>query len=172
MSDLALFTERQSFRQWWLWVILAGVNGLFLYALVVQVGLGRPVGDRPASDTGLLAMFGLMALLTWFLASLRLETRITDEAVMFRFHPLQRQWRVHAWKDIRSASIRTYSPLREYGGWGIRLGLGGRGTAYNVSGDQGMQLVLNNGKKILLGTARPNELQAVLQKLQPREGRG
>lgn len=151
---------------------MAIVNGLFLYTFVVQVVLGQPVGDRPLSNEGLIAIFGLTAALTWFLASLRLETRITDEAVMFRFVPLHRKWRVHRWEDIRSAEVRRYSPLGEYGGWGIRYGLGGRGKAYNVSGNQGLQLVLKNGKKILLGTSRPMELSELLKDLARRNPAG
>ena len=36
MDKEVLFTERQRFKQWWLWLILLGVNGLFLF------GVSRP----------------------------------------------------------------------------------------------------------------------------------
>jgi hypothetical protein len=166
MSDLALFTERQSFRQWWLWVILIGINGLFLFAVIVQIGTGRPVGDKPASDMGLLVMLALSLVITGIFTRFRLETRISREAVRIRFSPLHRSWRVYPWTDIREARIRSYSPIREYGGWGIRYGLGGRGMAYNVAGNQGLQLVFNNGRRLLIGTGKAEELALVLEKLQ------
>jgi hypothetical protein len=173
MSDLALFTERQSFRQWWLWAILFGINGLFLFTVSVQIGTGRPVGDKPVSDPGLLVMFALSLVFTGIFILFRLETRISREAVRIRFSPLHRSWRVYLWTDIREARIRSYSPIREYGGWGIRYGLGGRGMAYNVSGREGLQLVFHNGKKLLIGTAKGEELALVLEKLQrDRENRG
>jgi hypothetical protein len=53
-----------------------------------------------------------------------------------------------SWEEIEKISVREYSPLFEYGGWGIRRGKSGR--AYNVKGNIGLQLVLKNGKKILL----------------------
>jgi hypothetical protein len=42
-----------------------------------------------------------------------------------------------------------------YGGWGIKRGIGG--LAYNVSGNQGLQLVLTDGRKILIGTQKPEQ---------------
>ncbi|MBX2959059.1 MAG: hypothetical protein KF732_03800 [Flavobacteriales bacterium] len=61
--------------------------------------------------------------------------------------------------------VRQYSPLTEYGGWGIRLGLFGKGTAYNVSGNKGLQLEFTNNKKLLIGTNKPNELTETLTKI-------
>ena len=53
---------------------------------------------------------------------------------------------------------RTYRPLLEYGGWGIRYAPFGKGWAYNVHGSQGVQLELTNGKRILIGSQRAEEL--------------
>ena len=48
--------------------------------------------------------------------------------------------------DVAYAEARTYAPLREYGGWGIR-GLS-RKRAYNVSGNRGVELSLVDGRKL------------------------
>jgi hypothetical protein len=58
--------------------------------------------------------------------------------------------------ETTHAEVRTYSPLREYGGWGIRGPRKRR--AYNVSGDEGVQLVLVDGCVVLIGSQRANEL--------------
>lgn len=55
---------------------------------------------------------------------------------------------------------RTYSPLGDYGGWGLPGNL-----AYNVWGPHGLQLVFRSGNQLLLGTQRPAELLAVLAAL-------
>jgi len=49
--------------------------------------------------------------------------------------------------------------------------MGGKkaGVAYNISGNMGLQLELKNGKKILLGTRKPTELEDVLKKVQRTE---
>jgi hypothetical protein len=57
---------------------------------------------------------------------------------------------------IQTYEAKTYRPLREYGGWGIRYGAAGK--AYNVSGNLGVQLSLLSGRKIMLGSQKPEEL--------------
>ena len=55
---------------------------------------------------------------------------------------------------------RTYRPVRDYGGWGIRWGRDGK--AYIIVGNEGLQLLLGDGEKILIGSQRPQELEAAL----------
>ena len=52
--------------------------------------------------------------------------------------------------SIEKAEAHSYSPLRDYGGWGIRYG--GKGKAYNVSGNKGVLLMLKDGKNVLIGS--------------------
>ncbi len=59
-----------------------------------------------------------------------------------------------------------YRPILEYGGWGIRYGL--RGRAYNVSGNRGLRVELTNGKHILFGSAKPEELKLALDNMMGR----
>jgi len=57
---------------------------------------------------------------------------------------------------------REYKPIREYGGWGIRYVIGG--IAYNVYGNKGVQLILKNKKKVLVGTQKPEEFYQAIVK--------
>ena len=65
-----------------------------------------------------------------------------------------------AFDDIASCEARTYRPLLEYGGWGIRWGPSGR--AYNVKGNRGVQLVLSSGKRLLVGSQKAEELATAI----------
>ena len=56
--------------------------------------------------------------------------------------------------------MRTYNPIREYGGWGIRYGL--KSKAYNVHGNHGVQLELLNRKRLLIGSQRSEEFANAL----------
>lgn len=69
--------------------------------------------------------------------------------------------KVYALTVIASAEVRQYRPLRDYGGWGIRLGPAG--TAWNAHGDQGVQLVLTSGKRVLIGSQQADELAREIQ---------
>jgi len=60
--------------------------------------------------------------------------------------------------------VRKYSPIGEYGGWGYRVAGKRSGVAYNISGNMGIQIELKNGKKILLGTRKPEEAKEALRK--------
>ena len=69
---------------------------------------------------------------------------------------------------IRKIYVRKYKPIWEYLGWGIRFGPSGR--AYNTMGKIGLQLELKNGRKILIGTQKKEELKEIIQKLKEEKG--
>ena len=75
--------------------------------------------------------------------------------------PIHRCFRKIAFKELKGYKVRAYRPILEYGGWGIRFGL--KGKAYNVSGNRGVQLELTNGKRLLIGSQRPEELWQAIQ---------
>jgi hypothetical protein len=109
-----------------------------------QIVGGAPVGNNPASDgvvlfVWLLAGVGLPVL---FLL-LRLEVEVSPNAVTIRFAPLF--IRVIDQREIAGAEPVTYRPLGEFGGWGVR-GWGAR-VAYNVRGNQGVELTLTDGRR-------------------------
>ena len=66
-----------------------------------------------------------------------------------------------------SVYTRTYSPMREYGGWGIRFGKSGK--AYNIKGDEGLQLVFKNGKRLLIGSQKSQELAQAVDSIMTRD---
>ncbi|WP_447640181.1 MULTISPECIES: hypothetical protein [Chitinophagaceae] len=165
MNTEILFTERQKFKQWWLWLILLSINGLFLFGLFRQVIAGHQFGDKPMSNTGLLITTGLTIVLTLLFVNFRLDTTIKKDGIYVRFFPFHLKFKHYAWNSLTKSFVRPYSPLTEYGGWGLRLGLGGKGTAFNVSGDKGLQLEFTSNKKLLIGTNKPDELTEVLNKI-------
>ena len=160
-----LFYERQYFRQIWLWIILLLVNGFFIFALVKQIFFGQVFGDKPMSNGQLIFAVSIVLIVTLLFVFLRLETEITEEGVYYRFFPFQITRKKISWSRISKAFVRQYNPIAEYGGWGLRIGLFGRGRAFNVSGKEGLQLIYDNGKKFLIGTNKPVDLQNALQQL-------
>jgi hypothetical protein len=147
------FKETQRFTQWWLWLILFGTWAIMIFALLQElneinmsffiggfIGLGLPI----------------------FFWQMRLVTRVTSAGIYVRFIPFHFKEQFYPWDSIESAQVRTYDSLFEYGGWGIKYGFSGQGKVYNVSGDQGLQLVFKSGEKILIGTHKPEEIQAAV----------
>ena len=165
MREEILFSERQRFKQWWVWLILLGVNGLFLWGVFEQVIGGQQFGSKPMGNTGLLIVTGLTLVLTFLFFNFRLDTIIKKNGIYVRFFPLHLKFKHYNWNSLTKAYTRQYSAIGEYGGWGLRYGLGGKGTAYNVSGNQGLQLEFTNNKKLLIGTNKPEQLSDALSKI-------
>lgn len=165
MDNEILFTERQKFKQWWLWLILLGINGLFVFAVFKQIIGGQPLGDNPIGNTGLLIATVITISLTLLFVNFRLETTIKKDGIYVRFFPFHLKYKHYSWENLTKSYVRQYSPLSEYGGWGLRSGLAGKGTAYNVSGDKGLQLEFLNNNRLLIGTNKPDELTETLNKI-------
>ncbi|WP_207533233.1 hypothetical protein [Desertivirga arenae] len=165
MNKEVLFTERQRFNQWWLWLILLGINGLFIFGVYKQVLGGQQFGDKPMSNEGLLFATGLTIMLTVLFINFRLETQIKRDGIYVRFFPFHFSYKHFTWDKISKSFVRKYRPLSEYGGWGLRLGLFGKGKAYNVSGDKGLQLEFTDHNRLLIGTNKPEELTATLEEI-------
>ncbi len=165
MTEQLLFTERQAFRQWWLWLILLGLFGLFAFGSYMQIILEQDFGNNPMSNAGLKWGVGLSLLLILGMYSFRLETAIKREGVYVRFFPLELRYSKHAWEVIARSYIREYNPISEYGGWGWRHGDAQIGKALSISGRMGLQLEFKNGEKLLIGTQRAEEIEQVLEQI-------
>jgi len=151
----------QRFRQWWVVVLALGLAALAWWLFVRQVVLGQEFGDNPAPDWAmwlLWAVIGVALPLTFMFARLVLD--VTDQEVVVRFVPLTR--RVIRLDEIESLEVRTYNALAEYGGWGIK-GWTGSKMAYNVSGNRGVDLTLRDGRRIMLGSQRADELATAIE---------
>lgn len=157
-----LFSEKQRFTQWWLWAILIALDALMIYGFVQQLIFKIPFGNNPSPDW-VLVIFGLIPFgISWLIYAFRLETKITNEFMAFELYPLC-SLNTIKWEEIETIYVREYSPLKEFGGWGYRVS--SNGTAYNISGNQGLQLKLKNGKKILIGTQKAEEVKQILNDL-------
>jgi hypothetical protein len=153
-----LFRERQSFvRQWW--PLLLGPAVLVPILVFLVPSHGSPLHlSWPGIIGPVVVVLGITLLLT-----LRLDTRLDSAGAHYRLFPLQWQWRSQAWAEVARAYVRAYDPLSEYGGWGLKGTA--RNRALNMSGDQGLQLELQNGRRLLLGTQRPAEVAQALSQL-------
>lgn len=163
MNSNYLFTEKQKFTQWWIWLVLIGINGMFLYGIYRQIILNEIFGDNQISNEALIVLYVLTLLITLLFVIMRLDTKINKEGIYVRLYPLHLNFKFYKWDEIEKAYIRKYNPILEFGGWGLRIGF--KGMAYNVSGNKGLQLEFKNGNKLLIGTNRAEELEKVLYTL-------
>ncbi len=160
--DQPLYREVQHFfRQWIFLLPVAAVTIIVWYEFLQQVVLGQPQGDQPIPDWlawVLTIVFGLGFPAAGLLIRLVTEVRPGELAVrLYPFRPA-----VIPIEMIGEAAVRQYSPIKEYGGWGVRINRH-NGRAYSAYGASGVQLVLADGMRLLIGTQRPQELLAALE---------
>ena len=155
------FHEEQRLTQWWIRLIAVVVTALGWWVFIAQILMGEPWGDRPAPDWAVWLIFLLMGLgLPALLLFAKLTVTVDDEAIRIRWIPFA--WRTVPLGDVEEARARTYRPILEYGGWGVRWAPG-RGMAWNATGNRGVQLVLASGKRLLIGSRRADELARVIR---------
>ena len=146
-------------------LVLIGPS-ISVWAMFQQLVMGSPFGNNPAPDYVLVVLVVIVGGgLPLFMYSIGLDTEVRDCGVCIRFRPFHQEWVVFGFDSIRKAEASTYSPLRDYGGWGIRYGR--KGKAYNVSGDKGVLLMLTDGKNVLIGSKNHEVLCSAITEILP-----
>jgi len=142
-----IFEENQKFTQWWLWVILLSFP-------IIALG---PFDENTVNIYHVL--IGLFIPFLFYLFELRLKVNV--EGLHYQFFPFHFKSHTIKLEDIESIKAMEYSPLKEYGGWGIKYGF--KGKAYNVSGNKGVKIYLKNGLNIMFGSQKHNDLAKALK---------
>ena len=165
---MKVFKESQRFNQWWL--ILFGL------IIVIFIGLGfvseyKDSGGNLSNDQ-LISMIisgSLMVIVFLLIGFIRLKTKIDENGITYQFTPFHFTPRIIPWSDLSKCYIRKYSPITEYGGWGIRglqrkgfWDFSNKGMAYNTKGDMGIQLEFKDGGKLLIGTQDPDKAKKTI----------
>ena len=169
METRVLYQERMGWP-WWVHPLI----GLTLLAAVFPIiellngNVGGGEGAMPpwVAVSCLALGLGIPATLYSFMGELR--TRVTSEGieVSWGYLGVIRKF-VPLW-EVTDAEAVTYSPLGEFGGWGIRFG-GNRKRAWTVRGNRAVLLHLRDGTRFYLGSDNP---ERVLQWVQSGMRRG
>ena len=151
------FIERQSFRQWYLWVLLLAPLVLFTYAFVHQVLLNKPFGDKPAPDILLIVLLLFICLGNFLFYKATLTTIINEDGIFYKWSFLNSSFNKISWQEMERYEMIKY----DFVGYGIRFSRK-YGTVYNVSGQTGLFITKKNKSKVLIGTQKPAEFQQAL----------
>lgn len=159
---MKVFIEKQRFNQ--LWLIL-----LIIISAIVPIGIimGTYLKDPTSFSASELALvLGVIIIASGLIFVFKLNTRIDEKGIYYKFFPFHIKYKTIEWNEVDNAYIRTYDAISEYGGWGLKGGAlwnKSKGTAINVSGDIGIQLELKNGKKLLIGTQKKEQVESILK---------
>ncbi|GMQ30435.1 hypothetical protein [Algoriphagus confluentis] len=157
MANL-IFKEMQSYKGTWIMYLILGVELPII--LLVTALIWKTEDGNSESIWGMGAIVLIFSFVFILLMLIRLETRIDEYGVKFRFFPFISSWRTFPKSKIRQIEVINYSPLTDFGGWGLK---GNRTTkAYSIIGDEGILLDVGEKKKIMIGTQKANELRSYL----------
>lgn len=145
------FIEIQKIRQIWVFGLMLLVNALAVYYFAFD-----------SNNFVAFAPILTVLLVDLILVFIQLKTNINEKGIYYQLFPFQLKEKKIYWNEIAEVNIRKYSPIWEYGGWGYRYSFK-YGKAVNISGNMGLQIILKNGKKILIGTNKPKILSAFLE---------
>ena len=155
---MKIFKEAQRFNQWWLITIEIIVLLLVVYDFFKEFNQIK-MSNSYKSITILAVSAMIVGLVIVFIHSIKLKTRIDEKGISYQFFPVHLKTRIILWTDLSKCYVRKYSPIAEYGGWGIRgfikkglVGFRGKGKAYNIRGNMGIQLEFKDGSRLLIGT--------------------
>ncbi|RDV81709.1 DUF6141 family protein [Ammonifex thiophilus] len=152
-----LFREVQRMPGWLL-LLLLFLAAVFWIMMLQFFVLSH---DPPEYVTPVLwLVFGVIFPLV--LGTAYLETVVQEGALYFRYFPYHLSYRCIPFSRLAKSRVRIFDPFGELGRWGIWW-WGADGVAYTVTGNQGVELFLTDGKVVLLGSQRPEELQQVLE---------
>jgi hypothetical protein len=161
METEILFEETQHFSKTGSRTITKVTCILFLIGSILILFTNSE--DKVQTSIGLFVSSIISGGISFVFNKAKLIMQIRTDGIYVSFPPLRNSFTICYWENIDKLFIREYNPLGEYGGWGIK----GRGNnlAYNVSGNIGIQLVLINDSKLLIGTNQPEEIANVLTRL-------
>ncbi len=152
------FEEKQPFyKNGLIWVAIPGM------LIPITIEVSRALKEGSGSFNEIIILILIEALVFTVLFTSRLETKLDEQGIRYRLFPFHLKLRFIAWAEISSVQVRKYDPLGEYWGWGIKGTRKNR--AINIAGDVGLQLVLRNGRKLLIGTLQQEKMEAVVQKI-------
>ncbi|MBM1107948.1 hypothetical protein JQC67_17465 [Aurantibacter crassamenti] len=153
---MRVFNEVQRFKQWWLWLMLLAILSFLLYDFFTV---------EKSEENSIALFIGIFTIIPVVLlfVTMKLKTTINEIGVHYQFKPFQFSNRTIRWSEIEECYLRTYKPISEYGGWGLR-GTSRNNKAYNVSGNKGIQIVLKTKDKILVGTQKEKDAQQIIHR--------
>lgn len=161
-SDKIIYREVQRPKQLWVFILIS-LNILFMwYWFIKQIILGVPVGNNSASDTFTIVfwiIFGVIIPFIYFIL-VKLIIEVRYDGLYIKFQPFHFKFQHFPTKYILRYEAITYSPLKRFGGWGIRYNSKNE-TAYNMIGNKGIELKVKNDV-FVVGSQNPEELKESL----------
>lgn len=167
---MSCFKEEQPLGTVKLWIILMTISVLavagIMYAFYMQLQLKQAIDDRLSDNwlivSGVIALL-VLTLADWLVLTGKLQTEVANQRIRYRFPPFIWNWKIIKAEEIQNFEVSNYYAAQEYKGHGYQKS--GQVKALSVAGNMGLQLTFYTGKKLLLGTQKPEKLKRAMEQL-------
>lgn len=165
------YSERQHFRQDWLWALLlvGSLPGALLASVAVAVD--SDPGTNVPLMIGVILALVFSPLVAFYYANLRVEVR--DDGLAVRLWPIHLRPRIISCAEIDSVRPTEISPMGEFGGVGIRLqptlyrwGISfEEPVGYIVEGKRAVRIERAEGRDVVITSTDPSALAETLERV-------
>ncbi len=148
--------ETHTFRGTWLMYALLMLE---LPTLILMVVLWQTdhLGDEGPIAVAVVA--GVMTATFMLIINIKLELRVDNRGLAYRFSPFSFKWKKIPADQIQSIKVKKTDGLFEYGGIGYRISRKQR--AYIFMADHVIELELEN-KKLVFSTSKPEMVKSII----------
>jgi hypothetical protein len=157
---LSSYTESQNPS--WCFILCHGLTTLpfiiILCLVLLSLKIVPDIGGIITTIMVLISVILFFALLPLLFLGFFIEVNdhyLTVRMGIFRLRVLRLEL-----KNIQSAETVNFRPIRDFGGWGIRMG--NKGWAYFLSGTEGVQIITTNQREYIIGSDIPDRLAKVV----------
>lgn len=138
--------------------------------LVIALMTALPILFFHEKENGMLDLIivgGVILLTGGLFFSMKQTIRIDEQGVHYKQTPLINSFKQIPWEIIQNWEIKDMSPLKDFGGWGIRYT--GSKKGYIMQGDFGLELNIGEKKRIVLSVINRGEVEQLIRKYTSRQ---
>ena len=158
---MVIYTENQKFTQMWIYLTQFSIIGFLIFILAKQVSLEKSIEDNLIANITLIISLVLTIIVSILFYIIQLVTVIDEQGILIKFTPIT--IKKILWSDIINIEVIQY----DFVGYGIRTN-SKYNYIYNVKGNKGLLIDLKNGKKVLVGTQKEENLKSFVKNEYPK----
>ena len=163
---VAIYHEEQNFA-WWVYAAMLGLLlfglGAFRSQREVLKEAVPAVRNLRSLELPLYVLVGIGLPSVMVVGVLHLTTEVSPGECRVWFGWLPTYRRSFVLSQVERVEIVQYHAIRDHGFWGIRRGRDGE-LVYSARGNRAVRLTMTDGTRVLIGTQRPEDLAATLER--------
>ena len=143
------FEEHQNQRRLLPWFLVTFIWTISMWH-IYNNGLSR---ENLFFDILILLLLPIVITLLLFL--IKLSVIIDRNYLMLRMFPFHWKYKKIKLDEIKNATTKEYNKDRSFHGWGLGISCSKKYKSYTVKGYKGVEISMQDGQRIFIGTQRP-----------------